>query len=117
MLSVLTSSQVPPIIIMMTKSKELLAKYDLSSVNAILTGAAPLGEETAEELHRMYPKWAVRQAYGRGFDLLMDLLLTALVRVDRNFNCSLCYEADRRLVRLFGFASARFRVQARVIGG
>jgi acyl-coenzyme A synthetase/AMP-(fatty) acid ligase len=62
---VLTRNQVPPIIIMMTKSKDALAKYDLSSVNAIITGAAPLGKETAEDLHRMYPKWVVRQAYGK----------------------------------------------------
>lgn len=55
---------VPPIIIMMTKSREMLANYDLSSVKAIITGAAPLGHETAEELNKMYPKWVVRQAYG-----------------------------------------------------
>ncbi|KAF2743311.1 phenylacetyl-CoA ligase-like protein [Sporormia fimetaria CBS 119925] len=55
---------VPPIIILMTKNRDTLAKYDLSSVHAIITGAAPLGKETAEDLHKMYPKWVVRQAYG-----------------------------------------------------
>lgn len=56
--------QVPPIIILMTKSREKLAKYDLSSVNAIFTGAAPLGRETAEDLLSIFPSWAIRQAYG-----------------------------------------------------
>ena len=55
-----TLSVVPPIIIFMTKSKELLKKYDMSSVKAIYTGAAPLGEETAQDLQSMYPSWAIR---------------------------------------------------------
>lgn len=55
---------VPPIVIMMTKMPDTLAKYDLSSVNAIFTGAAPLGKETANELQKQYPSWAIRQGYG-----------------------------------------------------
>ncbi|KAF1999060.1 acetyl-CoA synthetase-like protein [Amniculicola lignicola CBS 123094] len=55
---------VPPIIIMMTKNAKLLAKYDLSSVWTIFTGAAPLGEETAEDLQKIFPSWSVRQGYG-----------------------------------------------------
>lgn len=55
---------VPPIIIQMTKSAEALSQYDLSSVKAIFTGAAPLGEETADDLQKMYPNWAIRQGYG-----------------------------------------------------
>lgn len=55
---------VPPMIIHMTKSKEILKQYDLSSVTACFTGAAPLGKETAEDLLSMFPKWAVRQGYG-----------------------------------------------------
>jgi acyl-coenzyme A synthetase/AMP-(fatty) acid ligase len=39
-------------------------QYDLSSVRSIFTGAAPLGEETAEDLQSMFPKWAIRQGYG-----------------------------------------------------
>lgn len=49
---------------MMTKNKPILSKYDLSSVQAIITGAAPLGEETAQDLQNIFPKWVVRQAYG-----------------------------------------------------
>src|SRR2546423_15134393 len=39
---------VPPIVIAMVKNEQLLAKYDLSSVTGIFTGAAPLGQETAD---------------------------------------------------------------------
>lgn len=48
----------------MTKSGDTLHNYDLSSVKAIFTGAAPLGEETATDLSRNYPSWAIRQGYG-----------------------------------------------------
>jgi len=55
---------VPPIIILMTKNPQMLAKYDLSSVWSLFTGAAPLGEETAEDLQKMFPSWKIRQGYG-----------------------------------------------------
>jgi len=55
---------VPPIIINMVKNTDVLKKYDLSSVQEIFTGAAPLGKETAEELSVQYPSWHVRQGYG-----------------------------------------------------
>ncbi|KJY01421.1 phenylacetyl-CoA ligase like protein [Zymoseptoria brevis] len=55
---------VPPMIIHITKAREICAKYDLSSVRGAFTGAAPLGKETADDLSKMYPKWAVRQGYG-----------------------------------------------------
>lgn len=55
---------VPPIIITMTKSRDVVKQYDLSSVKSIFTGAAPLGEETAEDLQSMFPSWAIRQGYG-----------------------------------------------------
>ncbi|KAI4747528.1 phenylacetyl-CoA ligase-like protein [Aureobasidium sp. EXF-12298] len=55
---------VPPIIITVTKSRDVVKQYDLSSVRSIFTGAAPLGEETAEDLQSMFPKWAIRQGYG-----------------------------------------------------
>jgi len=57
-------SQVPPIIITMTKSQEAMKKFDLSCVRTIFTGAAPLGKETAEDLQKVYPKWVIRQGYG-----------------------------------------------------
>ena len=55
---------VPPMIIHLTNAKDTLKEYDLSSVRACFTGAAPLGKETAEALQKMFPKWAVKQGYG-----------------------------------------------------
>lgn len=57
-------AKVPPIIILMTKNAQMLAKYDLSSVQSIFTGAAPLGQETAEDLQKLFPAWKIRQGYG-----------------------------------------------------
>lgn len=48
----------------MTKSRDVLAKYDLSSVRGLFTGAAPLGRETADDLQDIFPKWAITQGYG-----------------------------------------------------
>lgn len=48
----------------MLSSKDILKKYDLSSVRLLFTGAAPLGKETAEELLRLYPHWHIGQGYG-----------------------------------------------------
>ena len=48
----------------MTKNKPLCSKFDLSSVTGIYTGAAPLGQETAEELLKQYPGWKIRQGFG-----------------------------------------------------
>lgn len=42
----------------------MLEQYDLSSVKSIFTGAAPLGQETAEDLQAIFPTWAIRQGYG-----------------------------------------------------
>lgn len=55
---------VPPMIIHLTNSRDIAKRYDLSSVNGCFTGAAPLGKETADALHEMFPKWAIRQGYG-----------------------------------------------------
>lgn len=49
----------------MLRSKEICDKYDLSCVRSIFTGAAPLGEEPAAELLKRYPKWFIKQAYGK----------------------------------------------------
>lgn len=57
--------QVPPIIILMTKNAKVLAQYDLSSVWSLFTGAAPLGQETAEDMQKLFPSWKIRQGYGK----------------------------------------------------
>lgn len=56
--------KVPPIIILMTKNKPMLEKYNLTSVWSLFTGAAPLGKETAEDLQNIFPSWKIRQGYG-----------------------------------------------------
>jgi acyl-CoA synthetase (AMP-forming)/AMP-acid ligase II len=55
---------VPPIIIMMVNQKDALAKFDLSSVQSIFSGAAPLGKETSDAISKLYPSWVIRQGYG-----------------------------------------------------
>jgi acyl-coenzyme A synthetase/AMP-(fatty) acid ligase len=57
---------VPPIIIQLAKNQQVTSQYDLSSVQSIFTGAAPLGAETAEELQKVYPSWKIKQGYGKG---------------------------------------------------
>jgi ribosome assembly protein SQT1 len=49
----------------MVNSQSACSKFDLSSVTSIFTGAAPLGAEVAEDLHKIYPSWKIRQAYGK----------------------------------------------------
>ena len=48
----------------MLSSKAECAKYDLSSVRFLFTGAAPAGKETTDNLSRMFPKWHIGQGYG-----------------------------------------------------
>jgi acyl-CoA synthetase (AMP-forming)/AMP-acid ligase II len=55
---------VPPMIIHLTKAADIVKQYDLSSVTACFTGAAPLGKETADALLETFPKWAIKQGYG-----------------------------------------------------
>ncbi|KAH6868988.1 hypothetical protein B0T10DRAFT_611671 [Thelonectria olida] len=55
---------VPLIIVQMLENLELCRTYDLSSVRLLLSGAAPLGRETMEEILRVYPKWHLCQGYG-----------------------------------------------------
>ncbi|RFU26396.1 hypothetical protein B7463_g9946, partial [Scytalidium lignicola] len=55
---------VPPIIIAMLNNKSLLTEFDLSNVTGILSGAAPLGEETIRDLQMQFPSWIIRQGYG-----------------------------------------------------
>ncbi|PHH69911.1 hypothetical protein CDD82_7437 [Ophiocordyceps australis] len=57
-------SVVPPMLIQMLSNRDECAKYDLSSVTAITSGAAPLGIETIENLLRLYPNWRIGQGYG-----------------------------------------------------
>jgi acyl-coenzyme A synthetase/AMP-(fatty) acid ligase len=53
----------------MLQQKDICRKYDLSSVRFVFSGAAPLGEETIDEIKEMYPDWTIAQAYGTPFSL------------------------------------------------
>ncbi|KAL2670288.1 hypothetical protein Neosp_014755 [[Neocosmospora] mangrovei] len=72
-----TYDSVPPVIIRMLQLKDTCSKYDLSSVKFLYSGAAPLAEETMQELQSIYPGWTVGQAYGQ-FDDGISLKVTDL---------------------------------------
>ncbi|EON99289.1 putative 4-coumarate- ligase protein [Phaeoacremonium minimum UCRPA7] len=60
-----TLTAVPPIIIALAKHP-LARKYDLSSLDGLGSGAAPLAREVAEEVEKLFPKGniIVRQGWG-----------------------------------------------------
>lgn len=55
---------VPPMIAMMLRESETLAKADVSSVEFIRMGSAPVSASLMEATHRTFPKSAVTNAYG-----------------------------------------------------
>lgn len=54
----------------MANNRPVLDKFDLTSVESIFSGAAPLGAETALVIQKRYPKWIIRQGYGNILSLL-----------------------------------------------
>ncbi|MGC1562762.1 MAG: class I adenylate-forming enzyme family protein [Bradyrhizobium sp.] len=55
---------VPPMIAMMLNDKERLAATDLSSVEFLRMGSAPVSQSLMDAIHRIIPKAAVTNAYG-----------------------------------------------------
>ena len=55
---------VPPMIAMMLREHELLARTDFSSVEFVRMGSAPVSASLMQSLHRLLPKAAVTNAYG-----------------------------------------------------
>jgi long-chain acyl-CoA synthetase len=55
---------VPPMIAMMLREHELLAGTDLSSVEFVRMGSAPVSASLMQSLHRLLPRAAVTNAYG-----------------------------------------------------
>jgi long-chain acyl-CoA synthetase len=55
---------VPPMIAMMLREKELLARTDLSSVEFIRMGSAPVSASLMEAIHVALPQASVNNAYG-----------------------------------------------------
>jgi long-chain acyl-CoA synthetase len=55
---------VPPMIAMMLREKDLLARTDLSSVEFIRMGSAPVSASLMEAIHHTLPQASVTNAYG-----------------------------------------------------
>ncbi|KAG9499722.1 hypothetical protein J7337_008182 [Fusarium musae] len=55
---------VPPIAIQLLQNKRKCDSYDLSSLEWVTSGAAPLGAKTIESMQQMWPRWKVAQGYG-----------------------------------------------------
>ncbi|KAL2338623.1 hypothetical protein Fmac_013069 [Flemingia macrophylla] len=60
---VTVASLVPPIVLALVKSGEA-HRYDLSSIRAVITGAAPLGRELQEAFQARLPQAIFGQGYG-----------------------------------------------------
>lgn len=56
---------VPPVLVSMAKSP-LTKQFDLSSVESVMSGAAPLGREACEEFERLWPAGQVNVKQGWG---------------------------------------------------
>ena len=80
--------QVPPIVIAIANNRPTIDKFDLSSVQALFTGAAPLGEEVAQKVLKQHPSWKIRQGYGDNCILPGWPLITAddHPRIDGNLH-------------------------------
>jgi acyl-CoA synthetase (AMP-forming)/AMP-acid ligase II len=57
-------TSVPPMIAMMLREKDLLARTDLSSVRFIRMGSAPVGESLLEQIGQVLPNAKVTNVYG-----------------------------------------------------
>src|SRR5208282_577082 len=55
---------VPPMIAMMLRERELLARTDISSVEFVRMGSAPVSVSLMAALHEALPRAAVTNAYG-----------------------------------------------------
>jgi len=54
---------VPPIALLLAKHPSVL-EFNLSSVRGILSGAAPLGEETELQIQKRFPSAVIKQGFG-----------------------------------------------------
>ncbi|UYN94704.1 MAG: acyl--CoA ligase [Enhydrobacter sp.] len=57
-------TSVPTMIAMMLREKELLARTDLSSVEAVRMGSAPLTQALIDQVRAVFPKAAITNGYG-----------------------------------------------------
>ncbi|XP_042489827.1 4-coumarate--CoA ligase 2-like isoform X2 [Macadamia integrifolia] len=54
---------VPPLVLALAKNP-MVEKFDLNSIRIVLSGAAPLGKEIVEALHKRLPQAVIGQGYG-----------------------------------------------------
>lgn len=66
---VTVAAVVPPLVLALAKST-MVEKYDLSSIRIVLSGAAPLGKELEQALHRRLPHAVFGQVMFIFFDYL-----------------------------------------------
>src|SRR5260221_6662637 len=57
-------TSVPTMIAMMLREKELLAKTDLSAVEAVRMGSAPVTQSLIDQVRGVFPKAAISNGYG-----------------------------------------------------
>lgn len=57
-------SVVPPMLIALLADSEARARFDLSSVRWVFSGAATLGAEVLDGLRHLFPRWHLGQGYG-----------------------------------------------------
>ncbi|HEX4510758.1 MAG TPA: class I adenylate-forming enzyme family protein, partial [Burkholderiaceae bacterium] len=57
-------TSVPTMIAMMLREKELLAKTDLSAVEAVRMGSAPLTQSLIDQVRKVFPKALIGNGYG-----------------------------------------------------
>lgn len=51
----------PPVVLALVRQKEVVRRYDMSSVRDIGSGAAPLGKDMMEECAKVFPRAAIFQ--------------------------------------------------------
>jgi long-chain acyl-CoA synthetase len=57
-------TSVPTMIAMMLREKDLLASSDLSAVEAVRMGSAPITQSLIDQVHAVFPKAAISNGYG-----------------------------------------------------
>ncbi|KAJ4386559.1 hypothetical protein N0V93_009457 [Gnomoniopsis smithogilvyi] len=92
---------VPPIVIRMTRSPDECKKYNLESIRVIFSGAAPLGEETVQDMVKLFPNLRVAQGYGMT-ELATIVISTSEHDILNKSSGSLCPATKAKVVGLDG---------------
>jgi len=69
---------VPPIVMFLNKHP-MVAKADLSSLNRVISGAAPLGPEMVSEFHNKNPNCHIGQGESLPARVMRDLSFVGIV--------------------------------------